>query len=743
MKISKEKVERLFTSPQLKNNMQAVAAMLTKRYGFELQVVVNLRNHGEDFTAFTDGDRITINCSLANPVFPDSPLPEERLEIIKGLFAHELGHVLFTNFSDMKKVRKAFNELGWFPYRPKNENGEDIINFLESNPDKKSAIISMFAQIDNIIEDGYIEDRFMSLFPGRMCEALYYVREIHFDSSSTIFDMQEMYDNANENEKSNIKLSNMLNLLLMFSKFGKFRFKFNDNRELKYDIVAEMNEVFLAANAAIAEKNDAKRAALKNEVFCTLWPVIKPIIEEMNSSSLSDVVEKIEKSSSEIGESSGKGKMSSMPDVDSEDSESKESREKTVKELSAPESGDAKNLSPSLSDKEDSSDTEEEDDKGTSSKDANGDEEIQDTSAEVDNLDSGVSDEKSDNQISDESTQERKTDNALESSSGSGSITEEDIDYDPLESSSADIMDILEEIDMDDKIQEEAEADIEKIRNEIGSINLGGKHAHTDVTVYRSSDINADLKSHYDDVAKPLTRISKKMAKMIAPKINNQKKGGKNKNLYFGRKLEARSLIRNDGKVFYKKNLPKDTDLAIAILVDESGSMNWEDRSAYARSSAIILHHFCEELDLPHCIYGHSADDNGGGSLELFSYVEFDRHDRNDKYRLMDIKARSNNRDGAAMKIMYEKLMARPERKKILIIISDGAPAASGYVGEPAEKEMRDMKKTYARKGVITFAAAIGSDKEEIKRIYEDGFLDISNLNRMPEVLTKLIIKQL
>ena len=39
------------------------------------------------------------------------------------------------------------------------------------------------------------------------------------------------------------------------------------------------------------------------------------------------------------------------------------------------------------------------------------------------------------------------------------------------------------------------------------------------------------------------------------------------------------------------------------------------------------------------------------------------------------------------------------------------------------------------------FAAAIGDDKPNIKRIYGDGFLDISDLNRLPVNLGSLIIQ--
>ena len=109
----------------------------------------------------------------------------------------------------------------------------------------------------------------------------------------------------------------------------------------------------------------------------------------------------------------------------------------------------------------------------------------------------------------------------------------------------------------------------------------------------------------------------------------------------------------------------------------------------------------------------------------------------------MDITVRRNNRDGLALKIMCERMVKRPEEVKLLIVISDGQPNDYNYGGESAEKEMREICKKYRRKGVTIFGAAIGHDKENIKRIYGDGFLDITDLSALPNAMVKLIRKHI
>lgn len=106
---------------------------------------------------------------------------------------------------------------------------------------------------------------------------------------------------------------------------------------------------------------------------------------------------------------------------------------------------------------------------------------------------------------------------------------------------------------------------------------------------------------------------------------------------------------------------------------------------------------------------------------------------------MMDIAARSDNRDGAALRYVAERLDRRPEEVKILLLVSDGQPAACGYYGSAAEEDLRGIKQEYRRKGILFIAAAIGSDKQNIERIYGDAFMDITDLNQLPIKLTAAV----
>ena len=280
----------------------------------------------------------------------------------------------------------------------------------------------------------------------------------------------------------------------------------------------------------------------------------------------------------------------------------------------------------------------------------------------------------------------------------------------------------------------------EELQQEAVKIRYGNAHQGIHVKVNRMSYVSPEYMEAYRQTAPPLLLLSKRLQKQVSQHLKDYKSGGKLDNLPMGKRINVRNAVHKDGRIFYKMNLPHDrADIAVAVLNDESGSMSSYDRITYARAASIILHDFCKCLEIPIAIYGHTEDYD----VELYSYAEFDSLDNKDQYRLMDMSSRSGNRDGAAIRFVSERLLQRPEAVKLLFIISDGQPAAEEYYGTEAEADIRGIKQEYTRKGIRFIAAAIGSDKPNIHRIYGDCFLDITNLEKLPINLGKLIIRQI
>ncbi len=284
----------------------------------------------------------------------------------------------------------------------------------------------------------------------------------------------------------------------------------------------------------------------------------------------------------------------------------------------------------------------------------------------------------------------------------------------------------------------------EELQAESDSIRYGNAHKGVKIRINRMATVPDEYKESYKRIAPPLLSVSKRLQKQILPKLRDESEGGRINGLLFGRRMNARSIVADDGRIFYNKKYPDDeAKMAVAILVDESGSMGWHDRVTNARTAAIVMYDFCTSLGIPLAMYGHTEEWDGKPLVEIYNYTEFDSVDKNDRFRIMDMSSRGCNRDGAALRFVAERLEKRPEKIKILIVISDGQPAGEGYGGTAAEADLRGIKREYRNKGVTMFAAAIGDDKPNIERIYKEGFLDITDINKLPMFLTKLVVNYL
>lgn len=214
----------------------------------------------------------------------------------------------------------------------------------------------------------------------------------------------------------------------------------------------------------------------------------------------------------------------------------------------------------------------------------------------------------------------------------------------------------------------------------------------------------------------------------------------------YGTKFNAERAATPDFRHFSKICPPQESpSLVVALRIDESASMNAYGRIEAAKNAALVVYEFCTRLEIPVLIYGDTADRSPMEQMSVYSYIDYDEPMLNNKYCLMDISGRSNNRDGMILRILANKLVKAPQRIKLLISISDGQPRSlPDYSGEKAISDMREVISEFRRKGVIFLSAAIGHDKETICNIYgQEHFIDISDLKQLPVRLVHIISKYL
>lgn len=270
-------------------------------------------------------------------------------------------------------------------------------------------------------------------------------------------------------------------------------------------------------------------------------------------------------------------------------------------------------------------------------------------------------------------------------------------------------------------------------------------HRSVKLIVHRP-DYDPNLQEEYGRLSQGLMPIVREIARKTLPLLEHEITAEYAKNQYYGSKFQADSVAYRDFRLFAKKRPPTESPgLVVGLRVDESASMAAFGRLEAAKRAVIAVYEFCQICHIPVLIYGDTADVSRLEQMSIFAYADYDHPDVRDRFRLMGIRARSNNRDGMALRIMAERLAASPKQTKLLISISDGQPKAmEDYTGSLAIQDMQQILSEYERKGVKFLAAAIGQDKDVISRIYgAERFLDITNLNELPAKLVRIISRYL
>lgn len=684
---------QFFTSRLLAGHFEGIAAAYTRRYDYRRRVRVNLFWDPENGSlAFTDNLVASIN--TGNSWVTETVGRKERYEIVCGLFAHEFGHILYTDFLSGQTLVNSFAAGKWYPEPPElirladQRNEADLWEYVRQDPLRLKAVQYVVHELSNILEDGYVENRILLEFPGSLAYGLEAVRAKHFQKMLTVTQMKE----REENGKGHI-FATLEQMLLSYAKFGEVKY---GDEPLTDERIQTVFSLLSDIDALLTEHNAKKRLNVTNLILVRCWPYIKDFCEkckdEIAEKESSDIEGEIEKQlASVVGKSksgTGTGICPVKPSEDDGASATAKARTKTHEEA-----------------------------------------------AKTENAEQG--DSENDGEQEPERLPLFET-NSVSVPEGGGVEYNDTYAKEQDKRAAADVERILDTMAEKTACRSLESERLEELNEFAQSLSYGNVHAGVNVRVNRLLEAGEMREEQYQAVAEPLLAISKQLQRSLLKELEDRRKGGKMKGLLFGRHLDGRTVYRNDGKTFYKKSLPNETpQLSVALLLDESGSMHG-DRATYARAAAIILHDFCISLGIPVMVYGHSTE-GWEDTVELYSYAEFDTYDNADKYRLMDVSARYSNRDGAALRFVAERLAARTEDVKILILVSDGQPAANGYIGTAAEEDLRGIKQEYKRKGILFVAAAIGDDKENIQRIYGESFLDITDLEELPAKLTAVV----
>lgn len=194
------------------------------------------------------------------------------------------------------------------------------------------------------------------------------------------------------------------------------------------------------------------------------------------------------------------------------------------------------------------------------------------------------------------------------------------------------------------------------------------------------------------------------------------------------------------------RNVLKSRDLAVIVLMDLSESTNeammGSDKTVLqlTREAATLVATAINGIGDPFALHGFASD--GRHDVQYYRFKDFSQHyDDEAKSRLAGMKGGLSTRMGAALRHAGHHLHKQPERRKLVLLVTDGEPAD---IDERDPQHLRhDTKKAVEElysTGVLTYCLTLDPNADAyVKRIFgENNYTIVDNVNRLPEKLPTL-----
>jgi nitric oxide reductase NorD protein len=179
-------------------------------------------------------------------------------------------------------------------------------------------------------------------------------------------------------------------------------------------------------------------------------------------------------------------------------------------------------------------------------------------------------------------------------------------------------------------------------------------------------------------------------------------------------------------------------DIAVAFLIDMSRSTKGATIER-EKESLIIMSEALHEVGDAFAIYGFSGDNRD--NVDYYRIKDFDDpYDDKAKKRISAIEDHFENRDGTAIRHTLSKLRKRPERTKLIILLSDGKPVDKEYSGTYAIEDTRMALKEAQHFGIKTFCITVDrAAAEYLPRMYShSSWTVIDDVVKLPEKITRI-----
>lgn len=695
-----------------------------------------------DWAGRCNDRRVLLN--LENSVTASFPSVSLKSDSITGVLGHECGHWNFSDFGLRQKYLEGLEKGEWHLHPPKPETEseaehlKEINGYLEQKHDIALALLSETASfIQNMLEDVYVEQKMCERYPGSIRRGIIQNR---------VRNVERIPSLKVQMENGYRPVSILLNLMAQYSLAGIV----NNWEEVTGGLLELLELAKPVIDAAVAAEDAKARMSAANRILLIIWKVLLEEIQEAGDSQWEQQGEEpqnqpegdrqpeagenpegLQDSREKEAQSGGLGNQTEEPQSGQEQAGQSDKIQNQQEEPAGRPEGESQ---PGEHLKKNGQNLQEEVKKQEKEQEGSPQEQAEKIQRMLEQLREQLPEfllEKDGENV------EGNLKRMGESSRASALLPKEQM---------VETRDRLMEY-IQGAAEEQAEKELEErfsreLSRELSETEFDGDHTKVKKVLERETRFPREAMIGCDFYENQVRAIMRRMRARLLPVLSCQSPHME-RNLFFGSQMNYQALYNPEKRIFCNLEVRKKVNTAVALLIDMSGSMLGK-RMEQARLCALCLYEFCKSAGIPVLIYGHHTDKLyrrvQNETVYLHSLAEFDS-DYKDKYRIAGMKAGGCNRDGAAIAFVGEKLAKRSEKIKLFFLISDGFPNATCYNGKQAEEDLLKIKEKLEKKRITMLTAAIGEDKEAIQRIYQEGFLDISDLEQLPYLLPKQILK--
>lgn len=692
---------------------RTASAFMSRTTGKPIRVKVKWLDNNHDL-GYTDGNTRTIHVAWDFKPYTKVMTDEEKRMFRFGVFAHELLHQALTNFAVFYAKLEEFDRFE----------------------------ASIYSENFNCIEDPSIEYQADSVIGGYLLKALRFSIRVIYMGSPEITDSPTAY-------------AQFLNALIQFGDLGVVKGKFT---------FPEAEEAFKKAapiyNKCIECTDSKKRTDYALEVMEIARPLWERDLEdEKERQKLMDELKKALQQAmdpSSTGEDQDDQERSEDSEGESEPSRPKtgaqKRRESLVKKLlqEASENGGNDDTSDDANSngQNASATSDKEEAKPGSSSSANGDREKA-GSSDADSSKSSSS--------SESSSKKDKGGEAPESYSNDGKVGGDGNGDAPDAGSLTLSKEEVEKLLSDDNSENYTLSKEEKEQLDNALDNASKQIEKEERKNYEDQPQDFDVHGAGLENAATCSNLKAESREDLVPLYNSIVNANRGKIKHLVRSLEQcfaadqeevrrattgaydilRGSVGTSAKIFNKRKDPgSKRDCEVFLLVDQSGSM-YGSKISRARETAIIFAEALMQMGIPHYVMGFTADEGPTDALHLH-YVTWNST-KQQLTSLAGMRAIADNFDSYSIRYAGETLEKRAAKNKLLVIISDGAPAARAYRSYNEGLELTTRAIAAVQKKASVLGIAIGQcEADVLQKMYGRNFIHTEE-----EGLSNLLIKRL